>query len=251
MATKRKLHHHYYTAIIIVIILLLIVTVYANQTQLKNTTLPPEQQKLGNLELASGDLSQFPTLFIKNGTFDAVLVLSQDYPVDSDTIGLMQVWCRIYAQTGCIHPDYVGGVVDTEVTAYDVLDKNLIIVGGPDINRVSALLANVTYPGKICDLYCAPDAATIALYKSPFNPNSTILVINGDANARFDALTILGDYINYQGPSNLLNGKLVTVKHTDIKRGTPLQTVPLQLQCQPPVASGYFSAVAAEANNQK
>jgi len=90
---------------------------------------------------------------------------------------------------------------------------NLIIIGGPDINRLTAEIANVTYPaGSYCEsiLSCAPGAAVTYLYKNPFNlsNDSTILIIIGDATSRGTAAKVLE---NYQSYKNILNGQSLLI----------------------------------------
>lgn len=79
--------------------------------------------------------------------------------------------------------------------------KNLIIIGGSDVNRLTAEIAGVKYPASSnCDgvLDCAAGAAIMMLYKNPFDNSKTILIINGDtAVSRRYATNVLKDYTTY------------------------------------------------------
>ena len=120
----------------------------------------------------------------------------------SATLGFNGVACDTEQSGATVITD--GSSVPVAVLDIDLTSaqkkSNLIIIGGSDVNRLTAEIAGVKYPtSSYCDgtLDCGTGAATMMLYKNPFNPSKTILIINGDPVSKRNAASVLKDYTAY------------------------------------------------------
>lgn len=103
--------------------------------------------------------------------------------------------------------------LDTEVT--DPASRNLILVGGPAVNRLTAQAMGLNYPTTGADSGVPEGAALIRMVENAFGGSNTALVVAGwDAEDTRAAASVLQNYRSY---ANQLNGKMeVKVSGTSV-----------------------------------
>ena len=156
----------------IIVFLLLISTAFAAESS---------QQIKG---LVPPDLSTYPDMFIKDGNFNAVIVVGDKAPA-SDVIAQSNL---IQFFVGYLGKTLVGSAkLASEI---DALEQNIISIGSPCHNPVSA---QIMIDPKPCDKWMEPGKAFIMLY---YYKGYTHMVIEGysDKGTR-EAVNAL---INYQ-----------------------------------------------------
>ena len=103
--------------------------------------------------------------------------------------------------------------LDTEVT--DPASRNLILVGGPAVNRLTAQAMGLNYPTTGADSGVPEGAALIRMVENAFGGSNTALVVAGwDAEDTRAAASVLQNYRSY---ANQLDGKMeVKVSGTSV-----------------------------------
>ena len=103
--------------------------------------------------------------------------------------------------------------LDTEVT--DPASRNLILVGGPAVNRLTAQAMGLTYPTGGADSGIPEGAALIRLVENAFGGSNSALVVAGwDAEDTRAATSVLQNYRSY---ANSLDGRMeVQVSGTSV-----------------------------------
>jgi hypothetical protein len=103
--------------------------------------------------------------------------------------------------------------LDTEVT--DPASRNLILVGGPAVNRLTAQAMGLTYPTTGADSGIPEGAALIRLVENAFGGSNSALVVAGwDAEDTRAAASVLQNYRSY---ANSLDGRMeVQVSGTSV-----------------------------------
>jgi len=103
--------------------------------------------------------------------------------------------------------------LDTEVT--DPASRNLILVGGPAVNRLTAQAMGLTYPTTGADSGIPEGAALIRLVENAFGGSNSALVVAGwDAEDTRAATSVLQNYRSY---ANSLDGRMeVQVSGTSV-----------------------------------
>ena len=113
------------------------------------------------------DLSTYPDMFIKNGVFDAVIVVGDKAPA-SDVIAQSNL---IQFFVGYLGKTFIGSAkLASEI---DALGQNIISIGSPCHNPVSA---QIMIDPKPCDKWMEPGKAFIMLY---YYKGYTHMVIEG------------------------------------------------------------------------
>jgi hypothetical protein len=120
----------------------------------------------------------------------------------SATLGFNGVACEQTGTTGGFGTlaNVPVAMLDTDLTSAQK-KGNLIIIGGSDVNKLTAEIAGVKYPASsYCDgvLDCGTGVATMMLFKNPFYTSKTILIINGDTVSKRYATNVLKDYTVYR-----------------------------------------------------
>ena len=103
--------------------------------------------------------------------------------------------------------------LDTEVT--DPASRNLILVGGPAVNRLTAQAMGLNYPTTGADSGIPEGAALIRMIDNAFGGSNTAVVVAGwDAEDTRAAASVLQNYRSY---ANQLDGKMeVKVSGTSV-----------------------------------
>jgi hypothetical protein len=94
-------------------------------------------------------------------------------------------------------------MLDNEVTDY--ASRNLILVGGPAVNTLTARVMGLDYPAEGAASGIPENAAIIRMYENAFGGSNTALVVAGWAAADTRAATSVLQ--NYRAYANQLNGR--------------------------------------------
>jgi len=92
-----------------------------------------------------------------------------------------------------LHPQVTADVakLDTEVTDTDKSSKDLIVVGGPAVNKVAADLLGKTYPSYGAESGVPENAALIQVFKDKYATGKTAILIAGWSSSDTDLATSL------------------------------------------------------------
>jgi hypothetical protein len=98
----------------------------------------------------SMDLSDFPSMFIKDGQFDGTLVVGANAPTEH-ILGIVDIATALQFADGSKDSQKVSvgaAVQDTEIS--DIYNQNLIVVGSPCVNSVAAALFGISMSDPDC-----------------------------------------------------------------------------------------------------
>ena len=143
-----------------------------------------------------------------NGDRDKVVLLIPDEQVlASVTIAGPGSTSTVASEAVTINPVLVSVIkLDTEVT--DPASKNLILIGGPAVNRLTAQVLGLSYPTTGAASGIPENAALLRMVDNAFGPNtgSALIVAGWDADDTRDAASFLQNYA-----ANSLSGNSMTV----------------------------------------
>lgn len=88
------------------------------------------------------NLENLPTPFIFNGEWDTLIVSGQEGP-SHYILAAMDIYLS-FSQEAEIYPEDTGSILDIELE--NKTEKPLILIGGPNHNRITAELINFSYP---------------------------------------------------------------------------------------------------------
>lgn len=152
--------------------------------------------KIGTVPLSH---SQYLEPFIKNGRLDALIIIGSPEPHGPSNVvghdGMYATDLALFLGTFLNHIPSSSIKLDTEVTEAD-LKKNLIVIGGPAVNSITAKLnpklpirfvrvsVKNNYFTRIHSMvsgknYSNESYAIVEKAKNPFNSESSVLVIAG------------------------------------------------------------------------
>lgn len=149
----------------------------SNGVCLKEAPTPPTEEEV------QADLGAYPAPFVQNGVADVTIIYGADAPaVYMETVSLFT--SSLASQLVTEGSGKLGDVImtDAEAEASKPL-TNLIIVGGANINRISAQLGGVAYPTSgedITAIYGYKEGeALLKFYASPYSAGKKALLVAG------------------------------------------------------------------------
>ena len=136
--------------------------------------------------------SKFLEPFIKDGQLDALIVVGSPDPHGPEKArsrdGYYGIDLALFIGTFLNYVPSLNVKLDTETREQDLRDNNLIVIGGPIVNKITGDINNKLpirfKEGNIFSTitnkeYTTDESALIVKTKSPFNPSKYILLIAG------------------------------------------------------------------------
>lgn len=140
-------------------------------------------------------IKDYPEMFVKNNRLEVKLVVG-DVAVASDTIGAVEIATSLQVNptTNKVFRG-IKAVLASEI--YDVKSENIIAIGGPCANGVTAELMG--YPA-VCYGAIPSNTGIIRLYK--FSNHFSLVVAGSSAMDTRRACRVLANYFDYNLPSS-------------------------------------------------
>jgi len=177
-------------------------TVPTTTTTTTTTTTEPETfvEELERVDYKEDPIStigEFPEDLIQNNIFKGIIVVGSGGDdsslIASNIISSTLVITGISSAGGRVETG--SSFIDTEITNYDLRTKNIISVGSPCVNRVTAIIMGV--PEETCDDYnlIGQNKGIIKLYE--YQGNSHYIVAGWRAEDTMKAAEVFLDYQNF------------------------------------------------------
>jgi len=132
-----------------------------------------------SVSMVSATLGDYPAPFVSNGTADVTIIYGADAEsiyVDAASIFSSDLATHLATQAGT----KLGSVAMSDTQAESLMPTtNLIIIGGPNVNRVAAKLIGAEYPANASVLGYGENEALLELYQSPYDNAKTALLVAG------------------------------------------------------------------------
>jgi len=152
------------------------------------------------------------------------------YKIPSDTVKAKVAFGKIGATTttgGGTYYNFAGPIVsavaklDSSLTTTEKAAKNLIVVGGPCVNSISAEVLGLTYPTCGADSTVPENAAMIKVVDDKFTTGlKTVLIAGWSASDTRLASDVLQNYDQATVSSKLVGKSSVTVSGTSVATAT-------------------------------
>jgi len=156
------------------------------------------------------DLSDFPNIFIENEKTNLLVVAGEDAPTN-DFIIAIGIASKLIDLAPKGYPETIV-FLDKEIE--NTTNQPLILIGGPNVNSLTALALNVSYPTSINVLEIPERGAIIKIINNAFGGEyPTIIIAGNDEELTCLAGDILVNYNNYNlGDSELIVDKSLVRK---------------------------------------
>jgi len=155
-------------------------------------------------------LDAYPSPFVYAGKADVTIIYGADAPsihVDVASIFSSDLANYLMSQSGT----KLGSVALSDTQAeVQMPTTNLIVIGGPDVNRVAAKLAGVAYPTKDAGITTAlgykENEALLKLYSSPYSAAKIALLVTGwtGDDVKIAAKNLTGKTMSFGGKEEII-----------------------------------------------
>ena len=124
------------------------------------------------------DLSEFPYPFVVDGKVKSVIVIGNDAPPTDVVVGV-NIAASLVGEKDKEGVSITNTIamLDTEV---DNLTKQpMILIGGPDVNRLTASVLGIRYPSSMSSTGLPEDAIVIKIINNAFGGEYPVLIVDG------------------------------------------------------------------------